>query len=211
MASATAEREIRLRDGSEVRIRPVRHTDKRLLLDGFERLGPDSRYRRFLTPMPKLTETQLAYLTEVDHHDHEALVAIEPDTGEGRGVARFVRDPRAPRTAEAAVTVVEDWQGRGLGTALLEAITERGRDEGIDRFTCLVLAENREMVELLERLGPVREIDRRPGTVELAVDLPPADEGIGGALTDVLRTAAAGVARFVAERAGRAAAQGGGT
>jgi hypothetical protein len=65
-----------------------------------------------------------------------------------------------------------------------------------------VLAENREMIELLERLGPAREIDRRPGTVELAVDIPPPEEGIGAQLAQVLRTAASGVARFVADRTG---------
>jgi RimJ/RimL family protein N-acetyltransferase len=198
--TTTAARAVRLRDGSPVQIRPIAPEDKELVRTGFARLGPDSRYRRFLTPMARLSKQQLAYLTEVDHHDHEALVAIDPDGGDGLGVARFVRDERRPRAAEAAVTVIDDWQGRGLGTALLRALTDRAREEGIDRFTCLVLAENREMIELLERLGPVREVDRRPGTVEVAVDIPPAEEGIGAKLAQLLRAAAAGVAEFVAER-----------
>jgi GNAT superfamily N-acetyltransferase len=202
VTAAIAGEEARLRDGSRVLIRPIRPDDRELVRAGFERLSPESRYRRFLTPMPTLTDQQLAYLTDVDHHDHEAMIAIDPATADGLGISRFVRDAERPRTAEAAVTVIDEWQGRGLGTALLTALTERARKEGIDRFTCLVLAENREMIELLERLGPAREIDRRPGTVELAVDIPPPEEGIGAQLAQVLRTAASGVARFVADRTG---------
>jgi GNAT superfamily N-acetyltransferase len=81
----------------------------------------------------------LAYLTEVDHHDHEALVAFDDCSSEGVGVAWYVRVDGA--TAEAAVTVADDWQGRGLGTALTSMLAERALEEGIDRFTAVVLAE----------------------------------------------------------------------
>lgn len=208
--AATAESEVCLRDGSRTVIRPIAPDDKELVRAGFARLSPGSRYRRFLTPMARLSERQLAYLTEVDHHDHEALVAVDPDSGEGLGVARFVRDPDDHGTAEAAVTVIDDRQGQGLGTALLDALAERARAEDVRRFTALVLAENRDMIELLERIAPVREIDRRPGTVELAVDLPPADEGIGAQLTQLLRAAASGVAEFVADRTARDSEEPGG-
>ena len=62
---------VALRDGSHVRVRQAHRSDKDLLLRGFERLSPESRYRRFLAPMPQLTEAMVRYLTEVDHHDHE--------------------------------------------------------------------------------------------------------------------------------------------
>ena len=186
-------------------IRPIAPDDKELVRAGFARLSPDSRYRRFLTPMTHLSEQQLAYLTEVDHHDHEALVAIDRNTTEGLGVARFVRDQVDPDTAEAAVTVIDDRQGQGLGTVLLDALVKRAREEDVRRFTFLVLAENRGMIELLEPIAPAREIDRQPGTVELAIDLPPADEGIGAPLAQLLRAAASGVAEFVARRTAAAA------
>jgi GNAT superfamily N-acetyltransferase len=161
-----------LRDGSRVLVRPIGPGDRELLRAGFERLGAESRYRRFLAPVGHLSERWLTYLTEVDHRDHEALAAIDPASGDGVGVARFVRSPARPDTAEAAVTVADDWQGRGLGTALLELLAARAREEGIVRFTALVLASNDEMVDLLRRPGPVRVVNRAAGTVEVETALP---------------------------------------
>ena len=62
---------ITLRDGSRIRIRQGHRSDPDLLLRGFKRLSPESRYRRFLAPMPELSESMVRYLTEIDHHDHE--------------------------------------------------------------------------------------------------------------------------------------------
>jgi len=179
-----------LRDGALVRLRPIRPTDKALLRAGFERLGPRSRYRRFLAPMPRLADSVAAYLTDVDHHDHEAIVALDDATGAGVGVARFVRRADRPDTAEAAVTVVDDWQGRGLGTILLDRLAERARAEGIVRFSALLLADNRDMLDLLEGLGPVRVVDRRQGTIEVEAELPA--EGAGAELQGVMRACARG-------------------
>jgi GNAT superfamily N-acetyltransferase len=178
---------VELRDGSPVEVRPIRPTDKRLLREGFDRLSPESRYRRFLSPMPELSERFLAYLTEVDHHDHEALIAIAPD-GKGVGVARYVRSTTDPEVAEEAVTVVDDWQGRGVATVLLTLLSGRAHTEGIRRFTSLVLAENHEMLEVLEGLSPVRVIDRETGTVEVESEL--VADGLSPALRELLRQAA---------------------
>jgi GNAT superfamily N-acetyltransferase len=177
-----------LRDGSAVLVRPIERSDSDLLRRGFERLSDESRYRRFLSAVSRLSESQLRYLTDVDHHDHEALIAIEPGSGAAVAVARYVRT--GAETAEFAVTVVDDWQGRGLGTAMLELLTGRARDEGIRRFGALLLAENDEMLELLGRLGPVRILSREQGTVAVDVELPPG--GAGERLRSVLRLVAAG-------------------
>ena len=185
-----AERRVELRGGSEVLIRAITPHDKRALRDGFERLSPSSRYRRFLTPMARLTDRQLAYLTELDHRDHEALVAELRPGGEGLGVARFVRDAEDPGVAEAAVAIVDEWQGNGLGTALLQALAGRARELGIERFRCLVFTDNGEMIELLRQLGPLSESERGGGAVELEVELPLAAEGAGHELLAVLRSAA---------------------
>jgi GNAT superfamily N-acetyltransferase len=169
------------RDGSRIRVRQIRSSDKALLQRSFERLSEESRYRRFLSPTPELSESMLSYLTEVDHHDHVAIVALDEATGEGVGVARYVRSGERPETAEVAVTVIDDWQGRGVGTLLLDVLAARAREEGISSFTALMLASNREMIELLERLGPVRIVHREGGTVAVeapvrAGNIPPSSE-----------------------------------
>ncbi len=179
---------VALRDGSHVRIRQGHSSDRYLLLRGFERLSPESRYRRFLAPMAELTEDMVRYLTEIDHHDHEAMIALDEQTGEGVGVARYVRDPHQPEVAEVAVTVIDDWQVRGLGTLLLEVISARARQEDITSFTALMLAANAEILDILNRLDPVRTIDRGAGTVRVEVPIP--ELGVAPALRKVLRIAA---------------------
>lgn len=179
--------EVELLDGSSVRIRRISPADADLLRAGFERLSPESRRRRFLAAMTRLSDSMIEYLTDVDHHDHEALLAIDPATGEGTGVARYIRE-RGTADAEAAVTVADAWQGRGLGTALLELLADRAREEGVRRFKAIVLADNRAMLELLEGLGDTQVVDARAGTVELTIDLPA--DGLGSELHDALRAAA---------------------
>ena len=117
-----------------IAVRPIEPGDKAALAAAFERLSAESRYRRFLSPHGELSAAELRYLTEVDHHDHEALVALDPATGEGVGVARYVRDRARPESAEIAVAA-DRWQGRGVGTLLLHRLVDRAREEGIRRST----------------------------------------------------------------------------
>lgn len=186
--------EAALRNGDRVSVRPIRVTDKEGLLDGFKRLGPDSRYRRFLSPIHSLGTRQLQYLTEVDHHAHEALVAVDTRTGQGLGVARFIRSSADRTVAEVAVAVADDWQGQGLGTALLHDLTSRAREEGIERFSAIVLAENKPILEMLRGLGDVHVTGRDHGVLELLMDLPP--EGIPEGLRHSIRAAARGEIRL---------------
>jgi GNAT superfamily N-acetyltransferase len=165
------------RGAADLDIRPIRADDKEQLKAGFERLSETSRYRRFLSPHDELSDEELRYFTEIDHHDHEALVAINPHTGEGVGVARYVRSEEDPEVAELAVAVVDDWQRRGVGTRLAAALADRAREEGITAFTGLVLADNQLMLNLADELGQVRTGPREHGTVELAIDL--AEHGPG--------------------------------
>jgi len=179
---------VALGDGTRIRIRQGHSSDRGLLLRGFERLSPQSRYRRFLVPIPELSEGTVRYLTEVDHHDHEAIIAVDEETGEGVGVARYVRDLKRPDTAEVAVTVIDDWQGRGVGTLLVEVLSARAREEGITTFTALMLANNSDMMDMLSRLGPVRIVDQEAGTVEIEMSIPKI--GLAPALKKLLRIAA---------------------
>jgi GNAT superfamily N-acetyltransferase len=150
-----------LRDGSEVLVRPVRPEDEPL------------------------------FVPELDHVDHEALGALDAASGEGVGVARYVRDPERPHAAEATVIVIDAWQGRGLGGKLLRRLCARARESRIRVFTATLLAHDDAMPALFGRLGEVT-IRRRDGAsveldVELPVELP--------ALAHALREAASGRVR----------------
>lgn len=184
----------------QVEIRPIEPDDRDALAMGFDRLSEQSRYRRFLSPRGALSQAELSYLTEVDHHDHEALVAVDPKTNEGVGVARFIRSAEDPAVAELAVAVADDCQGQGVGSLLTGELAKRAREEGVMCFTALALAENDAILGLLQDLGEVRTARAQLGTVELAVDLP--DDGIGR-LRRLLRAVARGDVTVLLRRTGR--------
>jgi nucleotide-binding universal stress UspA family protein/RimJ/RimL family protein N-acetyltransferase len=188
LAPSTPVTHATLRDGSEVTIRPIEPDDRERLARAFERLSPDARYRRFFGPMPELRPRDLDYLTRVDHHDHEALVAVAPG-GDGLvGVARYIRT--GPGVAEPAITVIDDWQGRGVAGALLDALVDRAREEGIHSFEAPVLATNAEAIAVLERLGDTtRERDGREVVLHIAL---PEGPGAGRRWASALRLHAAG-------------------
>jgi len=175
-----------LGDGSRVVIRQVHREDGPLLAEGFARFSAESRRLRFLADKPRLTAAELRYFTHVDHHDHEALGAVDETDGRALGIARYVRDTEDPELAEIAVAVVDDWQGRGLGTELVTRLLRRAREEGIHRFTALVAVENDVMVNLLHDLGgDLRASPNQAGAVEYT--LTPAPEGPGREVVDLLR------------------------
>src|SRR3954452_20394246 len=147
---------IRLADGAEIIVRPVTPEDKALLLQGFEQLGELSRYRRFMSTKHQLNVAELAYFTELDHNCHEAIGAIDPATGSGVGIVRWVREAPGSPSAEVAIVLADEWQRRGVGKVLLDALTARARAAGVTEFTAVQLSGNLGMLKLFERLGPVR-------------------------------------------------------
>jgi GNAT superfamily N-acetyltransferase len=178
-----------LPDGSEVRLRPVTPEDKPLFAAAWNAFGETSRYRRFMMPKHHLSVHDLEYFTEVDHVDHEALGAIDPVTGSGLGVARYIRDPARPDAAEAAVSVIDSWQGRGVGSVLLHRLAALARARGIHTFTASLFASNHSMLRLFERVGTVRTRAVEGAALEIDVELDTADEPT---LHMALRSAATG-------------------
>ena len=162
-----------LRDGTPLLVRPIRPDDKRLLERGLSELSPLSVHRRFLAPKPRFTRSELRYLTEVDGHDHVALLAIDPaDPDRLVGVARWVRLHDDREAAEVAIVVGDDWQGRGVGTLLGEAVAEEARVQGIRRFTATMQSDNVPAHRLMARLTD--HLERRhggAGVSELVLDL----------------------------------------
>jgi GNAT superfamily N-acetyltransferase len=181
--------ETRLRDGATILIRPIEPEDKDAIASGFEKLSPESRYRRFFSPLDRLSNRDLAYLTEVDHHDHEALIA-HSEEGAPLGVARYVRGADAQK-AEVAVVVIDEWHGRGVATALLTQLVTRAREEGVRIFTATILADNRDALGLMRHLGDPHTVGAPSTTIDLEMDLP--GRGLGARLREALRHAAAGI------------------
>jgi GNAT superfamily N-acetyltransferase len=179
---------VRLRDGATICIRPIEPDDRAELAAGFRRLSPESRFRRFLSPIAELSERDLDYFTQIDHHDHEALAAFDTETDAGVAVARYVRT--GPDRAEPAVAVADDWQGRGVGSALLDALAERAYESGIRCFEATVLATNSQALALLHGLGETTST--RAGR-EVVVQVPVPEPAAGPSLLALLRAAAAGL------------------
>jgi RimJ/RimL family protein N-acetyltransferase len=161
------ERELTLRDGTRVRMRPIRPDDAPRLVALYEHLSGDTRYQRFFSVMRRLPPDWARFLATVDYARRFALVAEAPgDPATLIAVARY--EPAGePDTAEVAFVVQDAWQGRGLGTILFRALLEAAAGHGIGRFRAWVLAENRRMLALITRLGEVQQRAFESGVVEL--------------------------------------------
>ncbi len=190
MLSSSRRRTVTLRDGARATLRSIASEDGPLLAAAFDRLSEESRYRRFFTTKSELSPTELAYFVDVDHKDHEAIIAIDPSSGEALGVARYIRSSDDAEVAELAVTVVDDWQRRGLGRALLDRLTYDARREGVRRFSALVQSDNPNALALATGAGDTQR-HSDTGVVELVIELPPK-RGMGVQLARALRAAAAG-------------------
>lgn len=144
---------VTLRDGRKVTLRPIDRSDAGKLIDLHDHLSPESQYFRFFGPKPKLAPSEAEYLAHVDFHNRFAIVAEISEDNEKHvvGVGRF--DINEPNVAESAIVVRDDYQGVGLGTALLTRMREVGRGRGLHAFSAEVLAENSRMIDLLVANG----------------------------------------------------------
>ena len=149
-----------LPNGTRVRPRLLKPYDKAALARGFERLSPESRYRRFLTPKKHLTADELRFFTELDGVNHAAIAAFElredkhGDDIEGDivGVARFIRILDNADVAEVAISVIDELQGLGLGRLLLERLAQLAGARGISHFRFYFLSDNTQIRSFIKRL-----------------------------------------------------------
>jgi RimJ/RimL family protein N-acetyltransferase len=163
---------VELRGGTRAAIRPIEPQDRERLKEGFDSASAESIFLRFLTPQPQLTSSQLDYLTDVDHDRHEALIAVDPESGLSFGTARYVRYESEPDTAEFAIGVGDRWMGIGLGTALLGALIERARRAGVARFTGVIHPENAAIKGLVEKVvGPYETRFVAQGALDITVEI----------------------------------------
>ena len=164
---------ITLKSGRTVLIRPISPTDGPGLRAAYDRLSPESKYRRFLTPKPHLSTAETRYLVQIDGRDHVALVATPVDApDEILAVARFVRLDEDPAQAEFAVVVGDPFQQEGLGTALMERLRVAAAASGITSFKATMLAENLPAHHLVRGFAATPTAERHLGPVdEIEVDL----------------------------------------
>ena len=164
------------RCGDRFLVRPIRPDDKPRLQAGLAALSQETVRRRFLSAKPKFSSRELRYLTEIDGHDHIALVAVplgRPDRIVA--VARAVRLADRPGTAELAIVVGDSLQRRGLGSELARLVAEAARREGIERIAGTMLLENEAAYRLMRRLGaPVLQQHSAWGVREVVIELAPA-------------------------------------
>lgn len=161
-----------LKDGTQVTIRLLKPDDKEGLSLGFKELSADSRRTRFLSLRSRLSNRQLAYLTEIDYRNHFALCAFDISHGrnKGIGVARYIRLEDEPDTAELAITVLDAYQAQGLGRILCELLMEAARENGIRMFRGYISEENASLVTMLKRFGAhSQKVEGRLSRVDLTL------------------------------------------
>jgi GNAT superfamily N-acetyltransferase len=168
-----------LRDGEKILVRAIRPDDKPRLLEHFHALSPESIHSRFFSMRRDLSTPELARLTELDFDIHVGVAVV---TGEGNderfvGVGRYVRGTDLKR-AEVAFAVRDDYQGRGVGTILLEHLAKIARAQGLEMFEADVLAENRQMLGVVEQSGFKAHRTSDSGVVHLVMPIAETKESI---------------------------------
>jgi hypothetical protein len=148
-----------LRDGTPVLLREARPEDAPLVRLGFEQLSDRSRQFRFLRAMPRLSDDDLSFLAGADSNLVLGALDLGGAVPDPVGMARYIRLPSRPETAEVAITVIDSRQGRGLGTLLFGCLAWHAVRSGLRGFVALVHQGNGQMRELLDDLGAGIEDD----------------------------------------------------
>jgi RimJ/RimL family protein N-acetyltransferase len=152
--------------------RQIRPDDKGRLAAGLARLSPESRHKRFLMPKPRFSSSELRYLTEIDGFDHVAIVAVSATDPEVfYAVGRFVRLRDDPETAEVAIVVGDELQGKGLGRELGRRLADLARERGVTRFTATLLGDNVAAQRLFASLSARLEQRTSAGLREMVAEL----------------------------------------
>ena len=175
-------------------VRPIVPADREGIAEALPRVSEQSKFRRFFRVVTSLSDRELDYLTEVDYRDHFAWIAHTIEPVAGIGVARYIRLPDEPEVAEAAITVVDEYQQMGIGGILLELLSESAQANGIVIFRGYSLPENRPVLDSAARRG-LSSITES-GVARLDVELPPPT-GLGGSVIySLLKEVAAGEIEF---------------
>lgn len=169
------EADVLLRDGRTAHIRPIRPEDAELLVEFYSRVSDESKYYRFFSPMPVLSEKDVRRFTQVDYSDRVAFVILVG--GQMIAVGRY--DKAGPDNAEVAFLVEDAHQGRGIGQLLLEHLAQAGRERGIEKFVAEVLPDNRKMIHTFRDAGYQMVSGYEDGVMMLEFRIDPTDTAMG--------------------------------
>ncbi len=186
---------VRVRDGTELLLRPVLPGDSARTMQGHVEFSSDTLYRRFMSPrVPSLA--LMDYLAEVDYVDHFVWVMTDAD-GNPVADARFVRDDHDTGVAEIAFTVADAYQGRGIGSFLIAALSLAARVDGVEKFSGRMLADNVAMRTIMDHYGAFWERDDI-GVVTTVINVPdPGDLPLSRDVTNKIKRLARQVIRSV--------------
>ena len=169
------EADVLLRDGRTAHIRPIEARDAELLVDFYARVSDQSKYYRFFSPMPQLSDRDVARFTQVDHVNRVAFVL----TLSGKMIAVGRYDVVRPGEAEVAFLVEDQHQGRGIAQLLLEHLAQAGRERGVERFVAEVLPDNSRMIQTFRDAGYRLVSGFEDGVITLEVPIEPTETAIG--------------------------------
>jgi len=167
-------RVLALTDRTRVHVRPIVPEDEPLLIEAVAAMSERSVYFRFFSPLKRLPDALAHRLAVVDYQDRFALVATTHKPASKERIVGVARYDRVVGTdvAETAVAVVDEFQRRGLGSALLTILGKVARDHSINTFTLIVLPENQQMLGLLRKMGWIHQAKLTGGVYEISFDLP---------------------------------------
>jgi len=184
--------DVLLRDGRTAHIRPVSADDKDLLVEFYARVSDQSKYYRFFSPMPNLSERDVARFTEVDYVERVAFVL----TLRGRMIAIGRYDVVRTGEAEVAFLVEDAYQGRGIGQLLLEHLAQAARERGINKFIAEVLPDNHRMIQTFRDAGYKVASGYEDGVISLEFPIEVTDTAIGVLAAREHEAEAASIHRF---------------
>ncbi|MCY4726149.1 GNAT family N-acetyltransferase [Nocardioides sp. STR2] len=190
------EADVLLRDGRTAHIRPIQPEDRALLVEFYSRVSDQSKYYRFFSPMPELSERDLDRFTQVDHRDRVAMILLV--AGQMIAVGRY--DTIRPGYAEVAFLVEDAHQGRGIGQLLLEHLAQAGRERGIEEFVAEVLPDNQAMIHTFKDAGYQVRSTFEDGVMELVFRIDPTDTALGVMEQREHRAEYASIERFFSPR-----------
>ncbi len=162
-------RSARLPDGTRVFLRPLRAADLQHAQEYFGGLSEQSKYLRFMTPTPNLTPETLALVVDVLHAARAGITVATVDRDHDElliGGARIVPTERRG-TCEFALSILDQWQGRGLGTVLMREAVRLARQLGYHRIEGTVLTINTRMLKVAQRLRFRLRVDPQDPSVTI--------------------------------------------